>query len=523
MTMDLRDHSLPRKTRRVLHLVVCAAAAELCGSCSTRPLTFGPDGSAQASTVSAEVFAIYLPEGGQCGPTATTADPRLPAGQQEAASGVTSDEAFVTCNGYAVVGRGDGVDDAGAGLDDGATGSDDADDVGTGSEDAGAGSDDGGTGSDDAGAESFSPVRPLGVGYPDGDNPLPAHTAYLTFDDGPSDWTNDFLDILRSDGIEATFFVTAMQLKGPLGLDGTYVDEYGQTEIYRNLVKRELDEGHVVGNHTVNHPDLAGIDAEQIESELDENELLINVALLRAGSTPHVLSLFRPPFGSPWFQGQVIPADPASAQAIAAGRIVTHGVNVMWTIDSTDSLDWAQGESYSRTIVQTPSPGAPTFDAKEARIVQAVLGDPSVAQGAGIIVLMHDTHDTTLDVLPQLIKGLISAGYSFDTIEHYVEWRWNRPSIDLTPGPALYGTCVDDRDWGCASFGVPVGTDRSREVCGRMWTAYQAFGGVDALGAPTAGPVQSQTTGIVSQAFEHAVVELHPENPAPCNIVAIPQ
>ncbi|HXX69510.1 MAG TPA: polysaccharide deacetylase family protein [Polyangiaceae bacterium] len=499
MTMGLRDGSLPKIASRLWGLVVCAAAGGLCESCSTRPVTFGPDGSVGGgSPVDAEVFAITLPEGGRCGPATTTADPRLPAGD----SGVWTD------------GDGGGSDDggtewAGAGSD--------------GVDDGGAWTDSDAVGSDDGGAEEYSPVRPLGIGYPDGDNPLPAHIAYLTFDDGPSDWTNDFLDILRSHGIQATFFVTAMQLKGPLGLDGTYVDEYGQTEIYRDLVKRELDEGHVVGNHTVNHPDLAGIDAQQIESELDENELLINVALLRAGSTPQVLSLFRPPFGSPWFQGQVVPADPASAQAVAAQRIVTHGLNVMWTIDSTDSLDWAQGESYSRTIMQTPTPGAPTFEAKEARIVQAVLGDSSVAQGAGIIVLMHDTHDTTLDVLPQLIEGLIGAGYSFDTIEHYAEWRWNRPSIDLTPGPGLYQACLADRDWGCASFGVTVGTDRSREVCGRMWTAYQALGGAAVLGAPTAAPIQSLTTGIVSQAFEHAVVELHPENPAPCNIVAISQ
>jgi len=41
------------------------------------------------------------------------------------------------------------------------------------------------------------------------------------------------------------------------------------------------------------------------------------------------------------------------------------------------------------------------------------------------------------------------------------------------------------------------------------------------VGAPKAAPVQSVVGGIVSQAFERAVIELHPENPAPCNIVLV--
>jgi peptidoglycan-N-acetylglucosamine deacetylase len=456
----VQRRSGPRRRSMALGVVTLAGAL----SCSTPDATDVQDASADA-------IAATIPDGGHCGPTRVLAVARLASSDGE-------DPDVPACAA------------------------------------------DGGP---DSGWVASSPLQPLGVGYPDDNAPIPAHTAYLTFDDGPSDWTNDFLDILKDKGVEATFFVTAIQLKGPAGLNGTYVDEYGSTEIYRDLVERELTEGHVVGNHTVNHPDLAGIDLLQIETELDQNELLINTGIVRAGGTPHVLSLFRPPYGSPWYSGQVVASDPAAAQAVAAQPIAIHGLNVMWTIDSTDSNDWAQGESYSRTIAQAPSANAPTYEAKKARIEQAVLGDPSVAAGAGIIVLMHDTHDTTRDVLSDLIDGLIGDGYSFATIEDYAEWRWNRPSIDLTPGPSLYDACVDDRDWGCASFGVPVGTDRAHEVCGRMWTAYEQLGGSDVLGAPTAAPTQSPATGIVSQSFEHATLELHPENPPPCNVIAIPQ
>jgi hypothetical protein len=95
--------------------------------------------------------------------------------------------------------------------------------------------------------------------------------------------------------------------------------------------------------------------------------------------------------------------------------------------------------------------------------------------------------------------------------------------MDLTPGPALYDPCVEERNWGCASFGVPVGTDRAREVCGRMWVAFESLGGEATLGAPIAAPEKNPDTGIVGQVFEHAIVELHPENQAPCNVVAIPR
>jgi peptidoglycan/xylan/chitin deacetylase (PgdA/CDA1 family) len=377
----------------------------------------------------------------------------------------------------------------------------------------------------DGGVDSGSgPARPLGVGYPDGADPLPAHVAYLTFDDGPSDWTNDFLDMLKARGVAATFFVTAKQLKGPAGLNGTYVDEYGHEWAYRDLVRREIDEGHQVGNHTVDHPDLGAIASEQIQSELDENELLINVALVRAGSLPRVLSLFRPPFGAPWYTDLANVADPSAARAAAGPRIAMHGLNVMWNIDSTDSAEWAVGESFSRTAgAVVPDAGAPSYADKVTRIKTTVLQDPKIARGDGIIVLMHDTHDTTRDALSDIIAGLASAGYRFDTIENYAQARWARPSRDLTPGPSLYSPCVDDRNWGCQSFGVPVGTDRAREVCGRMWRAYQALGGSTAVGAPTAAPVQAAATGILAQSFEKGVIELHPENPPPCDVVFVPQ
>jgi peptidoglycan-N-acetylglucosamine deacetylase len=364
----------------------------------------------------------------------------------------------------------------------------------------------------------FNPLRPLGVGYQDGDNPIPPRVAYLTFDDGPSEWTHTFLDILRDKNVKATFFVTAKQLKGDKGLDGTFVDNAGRTVAFRDLLERIVDEGHALGNHTVNHPDLARITRAQVTSEIEQNELLINRALVRNGNLPRLLPLFRPPYGSPWYTGIVAATPPRASE-----RISSHGLNIMWNITSTDAADWAIDESYSNTATPVPTEERPTYDQKVARIKASVLGSRQVQEGAGFIVLMHDTHNATRDALPEIIDGLFDAGYEFQTIDHYVDWRWHRPAIELTPGPSLYDACVDERNWGCEAFGAPVGTDGAREVCGRMWLAFQSLGGQDVVGAPIEPPIQNPDTGILSQAFDRAIIELHPENEAPCNVVVIPQ
>ena len=365
---------------------------------------------------------------------------------------------------------------------------------------------------------SHTPLRPLGFGYQDGgENPIAPQVAYLTLDDGPSEWTPEFLDILAEKNVKATFFVTAKQLKGEIGLDGTFIDRDGNTVIYRDLIARIANEGHQLANHTVNHPDIARITRAQVTSEIEQNELLVNRALVRSGALPQLLSLFRPPYGSPWYTG-LVEGTPARASA----RISSHGLNMMWNITSTDAADWAIDESYSRTATPVPSPNPPSYAAKVARIRASVLESRQLSRGEGFIVLMHDTHNATRDALADIIDGVASAGYSFETLEHYVNWRWQRSSTDMTPGPHLYDPCIEERHWGCEAFGVPLGTDRALEVCGRMWLAYEALGRDEELGLPVAAPVVNPETNILSQTFERAVVELHPENEAPCNVIAIP-
>lgn len=87
--------------------------------------------------------------------------------------------------------------------------------------------------------------------YIDNDSPK---TLYLTFDEGyENGYTSKILDVLEKTQTPAAFFVT-----------GPYLEN--QTE----LVKRMIDNGHIVGNHTVNHPNLAHQSQETVKKELDD-------------------------------------------------------------------------------------------------------------------------------------------------------------------------------------------------------------------------------------------------------------
>lgn len=75
---------------------------------------------------------------------------------------------------------------------------------------------------------------------------------YLTFDEGyENGYTPEILDILKENDVRTIFFVT-----------GSYVKRNPE------LVRRMLDEGHKVGNHSINHPSLPSVDNITIEREL---------------------------------------------------------------------------------------------------------------------------------------------------------------------------------------------------------------------------------------------------------------
>jgi peptidoglycan/xylan/chitin deacetylase (PgdA/CDA1 family) len=98
----------------------------------------------------------------------------------------------------------------------------------------------------------------------------------LTFDDGPNPaWTPRLLDILASHGVQATFFL---------------IGSYAQAE--PELVRRIVEAGHPIGNHSWSHPNLAFCSASRVEDELART----SGTLEQVAGAP--VRYFRPPFGA---------------------------------------------------------------------------------------------------------------------------------------------------------------------------------------------------------------------------------
>ena len=78
--------------------------------------------------------------------------------------------------------------------------------------------------------------------------------AALTFDDGPDNiFTPKILDILKQNNIKATFFIIGNRAK-----------------VYPEIVKRIVAEGHAIGNHSWDHPDLDKLSPDNVKYEIQK-------------------------------------------------------------------------------------------------------------------------------------------------------------------------------------------------------------------------------------------------------------
>lgn len=99
--------------------------------------------------------------------------------------------------------------------------------------------------------------------------------ALLSFDDGPAQpYTEQILDILKRHDVKATFFVVGINVKR-----------------YPEIIKRIMNEGHSIGNHSMTHAKLKGKSASQIKQDLAKTDQLI-----RQLGYKNVIP-FRAPFG----------------------------------------------------------------------------------------------------------------------------------------------------------------------------------------------------------------------------------
>lgn len=177
----------------------------------------------------------------------------------------------------------------------------------------------------------------------------------ITFDDGPHPrFTPRLLDGLKERGVKASFFVIG-----------------NLAEKYPELIAREKEEGHLIGNHTYAH-----IDIGKLPEEKGREEILRTSAVIKE-ITGNEVEFVRPPFGS-WQKKleqemEMIP--------------------VLWSVDP---LDWT-----------TKNP-----DEIVNKVVTKVKEND--------IILLHDCYQSSVDAALRIIDILQKEGYEFVTVDDMI-------------------------------------------------------------------------------------------------------
>lgn len=188
----------------------------------------------------------------------------------------------------------------------------------------------------------------------------------LTFDISWGEKTAEpILDILKQEGIHATFF-----------LSSPWADKH------QTLVKRIVLEGHEIGSHGNRHIDLNTLGANELENEITTSQQVLERI------TGHSIRLIRTPNGA--YNNKVI------ATAHKLGYRV-----IQWSVDS---LDWKR-----------PGPSA---------VINNVLNGirPGTGAKAGDIVLFHasDSAPDTVEALPTVLQSLKNKGYHLIPIGQFL-------------------------------------------------------------------------------------------------------
>ena len=187
---------------------------------------------------------------------------------------------------------------------------------------------------------------------------------YLTFDAGYENGnTGPILDALKKHQATATFFVV-----------GHYLESAPE------LVKRMVEEGHSVGNHTYHHPDMSKIsDMESFRKEMEGvSELFFQI-------TGKELSMYyRPPQGK------------YSTENLKMAKDMGYHT-FFWSLAY---VDWYQDKQPSREEA---------FDKLLGRI------------HPGAVVLLHSTSSTNGEILDELLGKWEEMGYTFQSLDHLID------------------------------------------------------------------------------------------------------
>ena len=183
---------------------------------------------------------------------------------------------------------------------------------------------------------------------------------YLTFDAGyENGCTEKILDILKQQQVPAAFFLV-----------GNYLEKNA------DLVRRMVEEGHIVGNHTMHHYDMSKLTTQEAFSkELQDLE-----DLYRKTTGQEMRKFYRPP------QGIYSEENLKMAKELGYQTVFWSLAYVDWNKDAQPTRE----EAFRKLLPRT-HPGA--------------------------VVLLHSTSSTNAEILEELIGKWKEEGYSFGTVE----------------------------------------------------------------------------------------------------------
>ena len=183
---------------------------------------------------------------------------------------------------------------------------------------------------------------------------------YLTFDEGyEAGYTPQILDTLKTNDVKAAFFIT-----------GHYLNTQPE------LVKRMIDEGHIVGNHTVNHPSMPDLDNDKLKEEITK----LHTAVFEKFG--YEMKYLRPPKGE------------FSQRTLHLTKSLGY-TTVMWSFAYDDWDESKQGrETYAKEKVLS-----------------------NLHNGA--VILLHSNSKDNCNILDEIIKEIKKQGYEFKTLDEF--------------------------------------------------------------------------------------------------------
>lgn len=182
-----------------------------------------------------------------------------------------------------------------------------------------------------------------------------AREILFTFDDGPKPGTTDrLLDILDRHEVKAVFFVCGWRLE---------TDSEPTRSRARAILLDAHRRGHVIGNHSITHPNMANLSAERVAREVEHNSEIIEGVI---GQRPH---LFRPPYGS--YSDEV------------QRHVQRHGYELsLWSIDSNDWRMVGDAQGVAMNVIRL------------------------IGNMAGGTVLLHDTHPWSVRAADMVLRWI---------------------------------------------------------------------------------------------------------------------